>query len=112
MLDEHIIELNSEYPDAQIIFCDAYQGIMEIIANPLLFGFEDSKNACCGLGLHGAIISCLSAAMACNQPSAFVWWDLYNPSQRVNSFLADSAWSGQSLSGICSPITVQDLFYS
>ena len=40
MLEEHITELNSAYPDAHIIFCDVYQGIMEIIDNPLHFGMK------------------------------------------------------------------------
>lgn len=40
MLDEHIVELNSEWPDAQIIFCDVYQAIMKIITNPNYFGMN------------------------------------------------------------------------
>ncbi|KAG8655593.1 hypothetical protein MANES_04G055600v8 [Manihot esculenta] len=112
ILNENIIELKSELPDSQIIFCDVYQGIMEIMTNPQHYGFEVLNNACCGLGLHGAIIGCLSAEMACNQPSSYVWWDLYNPSQAVNSFLADAIWSGHPFSGICRPTLVQDLVYS
>jgi phospholipase/lecithinase/hemolysin len=38
MLNEHIVELNVELPDAKIIFCDVYQGMMEVITNPTLFG--------------------------------------------------------------------------
>ncbi|KAI5577809.1 hypothetical protein BDE02_09G140000 [Populus trichocarpa] len=109
MLNEHIVELNVELPDAKIIFCDVYQGMMEVITNPTLFGFRDTKNACCGLGHHGAEIGCVSAETACNQSSAHVWWDLYNPTQALNSLLADSAWSGHPLPGICRPITVQEL---
>ncbi|CAK7329200.1 unnamed protein product [Dovyalis caffra] len=111
MLNERIVELNVELPDAQIIFCDVYQGMMEVITNPTVSGFSDTKNACCGLGLHGAEIGCVSAEMTCDQSSAHVWWDLYNPTQALNSLLADSAWSGYPLPGICRPITVQDLVY-
>ncbi|KAG5239302.1 GDSL esterase/lipase [Salix suchowensis] len=84
LLNEHIVELNEELPDAQIIFCDVYQGMMEVIT-PALFGTNPSsliqryKNACCGLGLHGAEIGCVSAETTCNQSSSHVWWDLYNP---------------------------------
>ncbi|WCJ41532.1 GDSL-like Lipase/Acylhydrolase superfamily protein [Euphorbia peplus] len=112
ILEERIIELNTLFKDAEFIFCDVYSGLMEIIANPIHYGFEDAKSVCCGFGLHGLIIGCLSAEMACNQPSAHVWWDLYNPSQAVNSLLADAAWSGQTLSGICHPIMVEDMVYS
>ncbi|KAB5541770.1 hypothetical protein DKX38_014744 [Salix brachista] len=109
LLNEHIVELNEELPDAQIIFCDVYQGMMEVITKPALFGFSDTKNACCGLGLHGAEIGCVSAETTCNQSSSHVWWDLYNPTQALNSLLADSAWFGHPLPDICRPITVQDL---
>ncbi|KAJ6671721.1 hypothetical protein OIU85_015464 [Salix viminalis] len=112
VLNEHIVELKEELPDAQIVFCDVYQGMMEVITNPALFGFSDTKNACCGLGLHGAEIGCVSAETTCNQSSSHVWWDLYNPTQALNSLLADSAWSGHPLPDICRPITVQDLVYT
>ncbi|XP_050269604.1 GDSL esterase/lipase At1g71250-like [Quercus robur] len=109
MLNEHIVKLNSKLPDAQIVFCDVYQGIMEIITKPANYGFEEVRNACCGAGTYGAIIGCLSQEMACDQASSFVWWDLYNPTPAVNSLLADSAWSGRPFSGMCHPITIQEL---
>ncbi|XP_038707351.1 GDSL esterase/lipase At1g71250-like [Tripterygium wilfordii] len=109
MLDERIVEMKSELPDAQIIFCDVYQGIMEIITNQNLYGFKDIENACCGVGLRGAMVGCLSVEMACNDAADHVWWDLYNPTHAVNSLLADSTWSGQSLPSICRPFSVQNL---
>lgn len=41
MLNEQIVELNAELPDAHIVFCDVYQGIREIITNPELYGMEN-----------------------------------------------------------------------
>lgn len=38
MLNEQIIELNADLPDAHIVFCDVYQGIREIITNPESYG--------------------------------------------------------------------------
>ncbi|KAM6595813.1 hypothetical protein CsatA_006337 [Cannabis sativa] len=109
MLEEKIIELNEEMPDAHILFFDVYQGIKEIIAKPERYGFDDVKSACCGLGLYGASIGCLSLEMACNNTRSHVWWDLYNPTKAVNSLLADSAWSGHPFSGLSRPMNIQDL---
>ncbi|KAH7541890.1 GDSL esterase/lipase At1g71250 [Ziziphus jujuba] len=109
MLNEQIVELNAELPDAHIVFCDVYQGIREIITYPETYGFEDVNSACCGLGPYGATIGCLSMEMACNEASSHVWWDLYNPTKAVNSLLADSAWFGQPFSGICRPFTIHEL---
>lgn len=72
-------------------------------------GFEDRSSACCGVGLYGAMIGCLSPEMACNQASTYVWWDLYNPTPAVYSLLVDSAWSGRPFYGMCRPTTIQEL---
>ncbi|XP_022732668.1 GDSL esterase/lipase At1g71250-like [Durio zibethinus] len=112
MLEESIVRINEELPDALIVFCDLYQGVKKIITYPQFFGFEDAKSACCGLGLYGAEIGCLSSDMACNTVSSHVWWDLYNPTPEVNSLLADSAWSAEVLSNICRPTTVKNLVYT
>lgn len=42
ILNEQIVELNAELPDAHVVFCDVYQGIREIITNPELYGMEKS----------------------------------------------------------------------
>ncbi|EXB54686.1 GDSL esterase/lipase [Morus notabilis] len=109
MLEEKIMELNAQMRDAKIVFCDVYQGIKEIIAKPKSYGFEDAKSACCGLGLYGATVGCLSADMACNKTGSHVWWDQYNPTKAVNSLLADSAWSGHPFSALCRPLSIQEL---
>lgn len=38
LLERRVAELNMELPDAQIIFCDVYQGFMDIISNPTFYG--------------------------------------------------------------------------
>lgn len=75
-------------------------------------GFEEPKTACCGLGLYGAMIGCLSVEMACERDSDYIWWDLYNPTKAVNALLADSAWSGGPLFDICRPISVRALVFT
>ncbi|XP_071714142.1 GDSL esterase/lipase At4g26790-like [Rutidosis leptorrhynchoides] len=106
-LEQRIVRLNMELVDAQLIFCDTYRAIREIINNPYLYGIENVKSACCGTGTETAIRGCMSLNMACEDPSTYVWWDLFNPGRRVSSLIADSAWSGEQLSDICRPTTVQ-----
>ncbi|KAK3025968.1 hypothetical protein RJ639_040942 [Escallonia herrerae] len=112
MLEQNIVQFNVELPDAHIVFCDVYRAIMEFIINPYVYGFEDVKSACCGLGRYGGMNGCVSVDMACPQPSGHVWWDLYNPTPAANSLLADSAWHGQPLPNICRPTTIQKLMSS
>ncbi|KAF9601752.1 hypothetical protein IFM89_022866 [Coptis chinensis] len=57
MLSKHLLDLNYELIDAQIIFCDVYQGMMEIISEPTRYGFSNVRRACCGLGRYGGMAS-------------------------------------------------------
>ncbi|KAI4991704.1 hypothetical protein ZWY2020_040090 [Hordeum vulgare] len=105
--------LRPELPGADIVFCDVYKGVMEMITNPGAYGFEESRDACCGLGPFGGTIGCLTREMACPTPQGHVWWDLYSVTETVNTLLADWAWSvppsTDSNTSVCRPITLQQL---
>ncbi|KAK4780469.1 hypothetical protein SAY87_016575 [Trapa incisa] len=109
LLEERIVSLNSDLPGMNIIFCNVYEGIMEIVNNPKKHGFENIKDACCGFGMNGARVGCLAVDMACKDRRTHLWWDLYNPTQAVNKLLAESAWSSLSLGHICRPSTIKHL---
>ncbi|XP_043687793.1 GDSL esterase/lipase At1g71250-like [Telopea speciosissima] len=109
VLSQRLSELSLELPDAEIVYCDVYRGMMEIITHPGRYGFEEVRLACCGDGRYGGRIGCLSEEMVCHEPSTHVWWDFYDPTKAVNILLVDSMWSNHSLGDLCSPITVQQL---
>ncbi|KAI9116777.1 hypothetical protein K1719_012143 [Acacia pycnantha] len=109
LLAKRIEELTKEFTDAQIVFCDLYEGLMEILNKRNHYGFKDTRNACCGLGLYNATIGCISMDTACDQASTHIWWDLLSPTYAVNSILANAAWSGHPFSGLCHPFTIHEL---
>ncbi|XP_038901048.1 GDSL esterase/lipase At1g71250-like [Benincasa hispida] len=110
VMGEEMVKLNAEFGDAQMVFCDAYKGMMEIIGNPTKYGFKESRSACCGVGWNNAsVVGCVAMEIACREVRRYVWWDLYNPTAAVNSLLADSAWRNQPLSTLCHPSNIQDL---
>ncbi|GAB2214815.1 hypothetical protein Drorol1_Dr00019179 [Drosera rotundifolia] len=111
-LREQIYDLKIKLPDLHITFCDVYQGVMDVLAKPNRYGFKDVTTACCGIGWLGARVGCLSRSVACNHSSSHVWWDLYNPTEAVNSLLTDSFWSNHPFRSLCHPLTVQDLFHA
>ncbi|OVA00969.1 Lipase [Macleaya cordata] len=101
-------ELSKELVDANIIFCDVYEGSMEIIMNREHYGFEVTTDACCGLGPYRGWIMCLSPQMACDNASTHLWWDQFHPTDAVNKILADNVWSSQHMN-MCYPMNLQDL---
>ncbi|KAK9674060.1 hypothetical protein RND81_12G208300 [Saponaria officinalis] len=103
-----IKQLNQELPDAKIIFCDTYEGSMDIIDNHERYGFRVTTEACCGLGSYKGWIMCLSPEMACPNASAHIWWDQYHPTDAINGMLADNVWDGLYAS-ICYPMNMKDM---
>ncbi|CAN6362133.1 unnamed protein product [Urochloa humidicola] len=82
-------------------------------------GFEETREACCGLGPFKATVGCLSKEMACGAPERHVWWDLYSPTDAVAALVANWSWgsppaarSGSDdvmMMSICTPISLQQL---
>ncbi|GJZ89677.1 hypothetical protein Tco_0661459 [Tanacetum coccineum] len=96
MLNNMILEFNSlmrftieelleELTDANIIFCDAFQGSMDILKNY-------SPIACCGLGRYNRWMMCYSQngrAECINHLCGRI-----HPMAAGNKILADNVWSG------------------
>nr|CAB3488946.1 unnamed protein product [Digitaria exilis] len=106
-------DLRPQLPGADVVFCDVYKGMMEIISNPSKYGLEETREACCGLGPFKASVGCLSKGMACATPERHVWWDLYTPTDAVATLLADWSWSSpptaMTTTNICTPVSLQQL---
>uniref|UniRef100_A0A0E0BEU1 GDSL esterase/lipase n=1 Tax=Oryza glumipatula TaxID=40148 RepID=A0A0E0BEU1_9ORYZ len=96
---------------ADVVFCDIYKGIMDIITHPARYGFDETRKACGGLGPFGGTVGCMTKEMVCPTPQRHVWWDLYSPTEVVTSLLANWSWSAPSHSNttICRPITLEML---
>ncbi|KAL8140940.1 LOW QUALITY PROTEIN: hypothetical protein V2J09_006961 [Rumex salicifolius] len=41
VIEQHVLELKVELSDTHVVFCDAYEGIMEIIAKPRISEYEE-----------------------------------------------------------------------
>ncbi|OEL35019.1 hypothetical protein BAE44_0003960 [Dichanthelium oligosanthes] len=118
-------ELRPQLPGADVVFCDVYKGMMEIISNPGRYGLEETREACCGLGPFKATVACLSKEeMVCSAPERHVWWDLYSPTETVDALIANWSWRSPSpqavgtgsgddsdvmTTSICSPLSLQQL---
>nr|GEV99403.1 GDSL esterase/lipase 7-like [Tanacetum cinerariifolium] len=79
-----IKKLNRELPDANVIFCDAYLGSMDIMKNFDQYG------------------------MACGNASNHLWWDQFHPTAAVNEILADNVWSGLH-TNMCYPMNMKEM---
>lgn len=135
-----IEELGEELPDSNIIFCDVFEGSMDIIKNHQLYGEKSSEfspilpkhfsllsissyllcscsgfnvttDACCGLGRYRGWLMCISPEMACSNASNHIWWDQFHPTAEVNAILADNVWNGLHTK-MCYPMNLEDMVVS
>ncbi|KAF3789620.1 GDSL esterase/lipase [Nymphaea thermarum] len=111
LLSSEIAKLQDKLPGSTILFCDVYQGIMNIIREPGRFGFSNVKNACCGVGPYGGRLGCRRDGTVCSDRETRVWWDLYNPTAATNSLLAEWMWADGPL-GICAPVSIHHLTFT
>ncbi|KAK4844487.1 hypothetical protein QYF36_020846 [Acer negundo] len=103
-----VYELREDFPDLNIIFCDMYEGSMDLIKNYELYGFNVTTDACCGLGKFKGWIMCMSPDMACDDASNHIWWDQFHPTDAVNSILADNVWNSLHTK-MCYPMNLKDM---
>ncbi|GAB4857571.1 hypothetical protein Ancab_015480 [Ancistrocladus abbreviatus] len=107
-MKQEIKELIQELPDANIIFCDAFEGSMDIMRNYKDYAFQVTTTACCGLGRYKGWIICISPEMACEDASTHIWWDQFHPTAAVNAILADNVWSSLH-ANMCYPMNMKDM---
>ncbi|KAK7366670.1 hypothetical protein VNO80_08666 [Phaseolus coccineus] len=108
-LTRYMVEnLAAELPDANIIFCDVFEGSMDILKNHERYGFNVTTEACCGMGKYKGWIMCLSPEMACSNSSSHIWWDQFHPTDAVNAILADNIWNGRHTK-MCYPKNLEDM---
>ncbi|KAJ8764834.1 hypothetical protein K2173_010299 [Erythroxylum novogranatense] len=109
LLMRHMVKkLEQELPDGKIIFCDMYEGSMDIFTKHEFYGFNVTTDACCGLGKYNGWIMCISPQMACSNASNHIWWDQYHPTDQVNAILADNVWNGLHTK-MCYPMSLEDM---
>ncbi|GLT90755.1 hypothetical protein SLE2022_086730 [Rubroshorea leprosula] len=102
------VDLNHELPDANIIFCDVFEGSMDIIKNHERYGFNVTADACCGLGKYKGWIICVSPEMACRNATNHIWWDQFHPTDAVNAILADNVWNSLHTE-MCFPMSLEGM---
>ncbi|XAR61630.1 Triacylglycerol lipase [Bertholletia excelsa] len=89
-LSEKLSSLNSNFPDARMVYIDGYTLPLDIILNPQKYGFEVANRGCCGTGLIEVVILCEASSFTCPDRSKYVFWDSYHPTERLHQLLVQS----------------------
>ncbi|EEF33964.1 GDSL esterase/lipase At5g55050 [Ricinus communis] len=86
-----LIKLSSDYTDMKYSFGNAYEMTINVIDNPIPFGFNDVKNACCG----DVKTFCGPNATVCSNRKEYLFWDLFHPTQKAAWLAAATLFTGE-----------------
>lgn len=87
-LSSKLNSLNSQLPNARIVYIDIYNPLLDLIMNPTKFGFEVANKGCCGTGTIEVVVLCNKLSPeTCPDASSYVFWDAYHPTERAYGIL-------------------------
>ncbi|KAK9129423.1 hypothetical protein Sjap_009910 [Stephania japonica] len=85
-----LARFNIKYSESKAIYIDTYSSILQIINNPHSYGFEEVSRGCCGTGKLEVSILCNKLSPGtCSDPSKYVFWDSYHPTEKTYKILVD-----------------------
>ncbi|MBA0759332.1 hypothetical protein Gotri_022238 [Gossypium trilobum] len=92
-LQDSVTELNRELGGIQLVMSNPYYKLLEMIQNPILFGFENVATACCGTGYFEMSYMCdRMNPFTCSDANKYIFWDSFHPTEKTNFILADHAF--------------------
>ncbi|CAK9315754.1 unnamed protein product [Citrullus colocynthis] len=83
------IKLQATLVGAKVAYLDVYGPIMDMVANPSKYGFEETSKGCCGSGLMEMGPMCNFLSPTCYDASKFIFWDAVHLTQAAYSILAN-----------------------
>ncbi|XWS27818.1 hypothetical protein CRYUN_Cryun25bG0012700 [Craigia yunnanensis] len=99
--------LKSELQGINYSYFDTYSIMQSLIQKPSVYGFNEEKAACCGLGDLKAKVPCVPISTYCSNRKDHVFWDLYHPTEATARILVDTLFDGPSQYSV--PMNVRQL---
>ncbi|PHU18977.1 GDSL esterase/lipase, partial [Capsicum chinense] len=87
--------LNSNTPDAKLIYINAYGIFQDLIDNPFAFGFRVTNAECCGVGRNNGQITCLPFQNPCPNRNEYLFWDAFHAGEAANIIVGRRSYRAQ-----------------
>ncbi|KAL8129294.1 hypothetical protein V2J09_018449 [Rumex salicifolius] len=77
------------------VFIAANTGKMQkdFITDPKAFGFETSKEACCGQGPNNGVGICNPTSNLCPDRNTYAFWDPFHPTEKANRIIVQQMFT-------------------
>lgn len=94
-LIELVDDFNSNLRDAQFVYLNGYDFVLDVINNGSAYGFKVTNAACCGLGRNNGTFICLPLQTPCANRNEYVFWDAYHPTEAANVVFGRRSYRAQ-----------------
>lgn len=99
--------LKSELDGMNYSYGNVYNLMSIALKKPILFGYKNTIDACCGSGKFNGGGPCTPNATFCSNRKEYLFWDLFHPTQATSKFLAKEFYGGSRK--FASPINLRSL---
>ncbi|XP_050211420.1 GDSL esterase/lipase At2g30310-like [Mercurialis annua] len=82
-----LIKLQQSLPTSKLVYTDLYFTILGMITHPAKYGFEETKNGCCGSLILKQGILCDPITPPCKDPSKYLFWDRIHPTSTAYGYI-------------------------
>ncbi|XP_065854933.1 GDSL esterase/lipase At5g55050-like [Euphorbia lathyris] len=89
-----LLNMTSQLEGMKFSLGNAYKITYDFIHNPLLFGFNEVKKACCGNGRFNGEMGCNTSASICSDRKDHLFWDSFHPTQAASKLAALTFFGG------------------
>ncbi|XP_058217587.1 GDSL esterase/lipase At5g45960-like [Rhododendron vialii] len=83
MLQEELEDLQSQHPEAKIVYIDFVEPLLDVIQNPHEYGYTEVNKGCCGTGFSEIGTQCNATTSLCSDSDKFVFWDAAHPTEKT-----------------------------
>ncbi|KAJ0007458.1 hypothetical protein Pint_28845 [Pistacia integerrima] len=87
-------ELEIKLPAFNFVIFDYFTTLMNLIFNPLKYGFKEADIGCCGSGIYHASDCGIGDYELCRNPNEYVFFDGEHLTDRAYSRLVELFWEG------------------
>ncbi|CAA7037964.1 unnamed protein product [Microthlaspi erraticum] len=88
-LEKHMRQIEASLQGSKFLYANVYDPLMDMIQNPIKYGFKETKKGCCGTGLLEAAFLCNDFTKTCPHHSDHVFWDSIHPSEAAYNYLGN-----------------------
>ncbi|CAD6335956.1 unnamed protein product [Miscanthus lutarioriparius] len=89
-ISKEIDRLNAEWNGygSKFVYIDIYYNLLDLIQNPVFYGFKEVKEGCCGSTVLSAAVF-IAYHNACPNALDYIFWDGFHPTEKAYNIVVD-----------------------